>query len=782
MKRPLAGLLGAVGSLRVDRLDDQRFDFRRVQAGRDAVVEERGRIVEAGAPLLRGLEDVLLHERLAEAHVDRALHLALHQHRVQGAPAVVRHPDPDHVHHARLDIHLHFRDVRRERVRGGGADGPAPVVAVIVARGVVPPRGPQRAEARLGQVERPGDRHPAAGVGREVRPAARQPHLARPALPGFGHRLLHLAPQLAGRVDAGVAQHEGDARRIGAQVHRGEIGVAGEHADVLERHAQLLGGDVGHHGVAALPDLRGPAQHRHASRPVHLQLDRRLRHLVGVDRIVGPGDVAGTRHPEPPPRRQPPEPLPPAARLLHGVQALQEAVRGDAQLVHRARVAPHEVGAPELDGVLAEPLGQLVQLHLEGEARLHRAMAAFRAARRFVGVDARGVEAIRGHGVGSGEQLAGVVGGHQPERRVGAPVQHHLGVHRLQPPLRIGAGPVLHVEGMPAAMGVEHLFAGVENLYRATRHHGQAGDAEFEVEGLRLAAERPAHRGLNHADGGGIQPQNRGELAVQVMGHLGGGPHRQAPALVVAADGAVRLDGRVGRPLEEVVALHDHLRGRHALVHLAEAEPHPLGDVPVPSLPAGLVDERPFLASIRRERRRRIQVGGQLLVLDPNPRQRPVRGVLVHRRHRRHAVADVAHPLHAQRILVGRPGNDAVADRHVPARDDGAHALERQRPGGVDGDDAGVRVDAPQDLAVQHAREREIVGVGGLAGRLRQPLHLALWPSDQREAGPGRRVRVGRGVGFRPQGQFLDGAVPLRGAGHSPFSSRSLAAAASMAS
>ena len=678
----------------------------------------------------------------------------------------------------------------REGVRGRRADGPAPVVAVIVARGVVPAGGRERAEARLGQVERLCDGHPAPGVRRVIRPSPGQLYLARTTLPVPGHGLLHFLPQLPGGVDAGVAEHEGDARRIGAQVHRGEVGVAGQHAHVLERHAQLLRGDVRDHGIAALPDLRSAAQHRHPPRPVHLQLNRRLRHLVGIDRVVGPGDVARSGHPESPSAGKPPEAFPPAAGLLHGVQALQEAVRGDAQLVDRARVAAHEVDAPELDGVLPQPLGQLVQLHLEGEARLHRAVAAFGAARGLVGVHARGIEPVRGHGVGRGEQLAGVIRGHQPEGRVGASVQHDLRVHRLQPALFVGARPVLHVEGMSPAVGVEHLLAGVQDLDRAPRHHGQAGDAELQVEGLGFAAERPAHGRLDDPDGRGIQPQHRGQLAVQVVGDLRGRPHRQTSVLVVAADGAVRLDGRVGGALEEVLALHHHLRARHAPIHLAEAELHALGDVAVPPLPARLVDEGTLLAPVRRERLLRIQTGRQFLVIDADARQRPDGGVFVHRRHRGNPVTDVAHPLHAQRVFVGRPGNDAVSDRHVPPGDDGVHALERERPGGIDGEDAGVGMRAPQNLSVQHARERDVVGVCRLARGLGQAVHLALRLADQAETGPAPRIRPGpvprirlRCVSrFRPQGKIRRGRATSPAIAHSPVSVRNTAAADSTAS
>jgi hypothetical protein len=98
--------------------------------------------------------------------------------------------------------------------------------------------------------------------------------------------------------------------------------------------------------------------------------------------------------------------FPSSRRALDGVEALQEPVRRDAQLVDGARALADEVAAAELDGVDAEPLGDLVELHLEREARLHAAVAALRAARRLVRVDARRVEAVRLERVRRREQLA----------------------------------------------------------------------------------------------------------------------------------------------------------------------------------------------------------------------------------------------------------------------------------------------------------------------------------------------------------------------------------------
>src|SRR5690606_41394409 len=61
--------------------------------------------------------------------------------------------------------------------------------------------------------------------------------------------------------------------------------------------------------------------------------------------------------------------------------------------------------------------GDLVELDLEREARLHAAVPALRAACRLVRVHARRIEAVRAERVRGGEQLARVVRGDQAERR-----------------------------------------------------------------------------------------------------------------------------------------------------------------------------------------------------------------------------------------------------------------------------------------------------------------------------------------------------------------------------
>src|SRR5690606_37480129 len=119
-----------------------------------------------------------------------------------------------------------------------------------------------------------------------------------------------------------------------------------------------------------------------------------LRHLVRIDRVVGAGDVHRAGHAESAAEAELAVALPPTAGALDLLEALQEAVGGDPLTVDGLDVLALEVAAADLDRSELQLLRDLIELHLEGEARLHRAVAALRSARRLVGEDAGRIEAV----------------------------------------------------------------------------------------------------------------------------------------------------------------------------------------------------------------------------------------------------------------------------------------------------------------------------------------------------------------------------------------------------
>src|SRR5438094_3902516 len=113
VERSLARLLRTERPLRVDRLHDDRLERRRVERGRQLVVEERRLLVQAAA------EDLFLHDDLAVPHVRGAFDLPLDVRRVERAGAVVRRRERVGGKRAGLDVDAHPGARRLVRARRG---------------------------------------------------------------------------------------------------------------------------------------------------------------------------------------------------------------------------------------------------------------------------------------------------------------------------------------------------------------------------------------------------------------------------------------------------------------------------------------------------------------------------------------------------------------------------------------------------------------------------------------------------------------------------------------
>ncbi len=516
------------------------------------------------------------------------------------------------------------------------------------------------------------------------------------------------------------------------RIDRAQVRVRCDDAHVLGQHAQLLRHDHAHDRARPLADVVAAGERRHQAGPVDLQLDAGLRHLVRVDRVVRAGDVHRARDADAATERQLAVALLPVARALDRFQTLHEATRGDALVVDRAGVRALVVLAADLDGIHAELLGDLVELDLEGEARLYRSVTALRPARRLVREDPRRVEAVGRKVVGSREQLAGVVGRHQAVGAVRAAVDDDARVHARQPPVPGRAALVAHLHRVPAAVRVEDLLARPQHLHRAPRQHRELRDAELERERIGFSAERAAERGLDHAHARLRQLQHAGERAVHVVRDLRRGPHREHAVRAVLRDGAVRLHRRVGRAVERVLALHHDVGAVDRGVDLAELQVHVLRDVTV----LAVLGDCRFGAG---QGLVRVEMGLEDRVFDLDQLQRVDGRVLVEGRDRGDGLADVAHLVHGERRLVLGPGQDAEFYRQIGADDDREHPGQRAGAAGVDGLDDRVRMRAAQQLRVQHARQLDVVGVDRRAGRLAEAVDLALRLANDREVlAPGR--------------------------------------------
>src|SRR6185369_15638166 len=108
------------------------------------------------------------------------------------------------------------------------------------------------------------------------------------------------------------------------------------------------------------------------------------------------------------------------------VETRAEPHRADLQPVGRERSGRHEVVLSNLHRVDADGFGDLVDLNLEAESRLRRAVAAFRSARGFVGEAAHRVELVTIDVVGDGLQRARVEGRRDAVAAVRAAVDPRL--------------------------------------------------------------------------------------------------------------------------------------------------------------------------------------------------------------------------------------------------------------------------------------------------------------------------------------------------------------------
>ncbi len=198
-------------------------------------------------------------QRTADALRDAAVDLALDDHRVDQAAAVVDDgvlEDRD-LGGVRVGLDDRRRACRRRTSSARGSRSPCPPGP---ARRPRPPAACRGRRRRTGWPPwTPRRRRSAAGwtaprrcPGRSTRPVRPSPRRRRPRSRGRPRpppapRRRSGAPSPApacGQVDRRPAHHRG-ARGEGADGVRHPAGVAGDHLDVLERHAELVGDELG---------------------------------------------------------------------------------------------------------------------------------------------------------------------------------------------------------------------------------------------------------------------------------------------------------------------------------------------------------------------------------------------------------------------------------------------------------------------------------------------------------------------------------------------------------
>ena len=99
------------------------------------------------------------------------------------------------------------------------------------------------------------------------------------ALEMFGGKLQDFLPDDFGRLVDGVAGNHRAAARKGAGAPVELIGIAGDDVDVANRHAKLVGGDLGEHGKMPLPLRADPGRDADFAVVLHLNFGA----LVGAN-------------------------------------------------------------------------------------------------------------------------------------------------------------------------------------------------------------------------------------------------------------------------------------------------------------------------------------------------------------------------------------------------------------------------------------------------------------------------------------------------------------------
>ena len=298
------------------------------------------------------------------------------------------------------------------------------------------------------------------------------------------------------------------------------------------------------------------------------------------------------------------------------------------------------------------------------------------------------------------------------------------------------------VHGVPLPGGDENFFPVVDEFNGFTGLPGEPGRAEILGEHVDLLAETAPHLGLDHPDLAFGDHQSEGQVPAQEKGDLGGGIEDNFPfERIVLGNGGVRFQGGMIDRLGIEPVFKNEVAFLKGLFHISEF----LADGKRGVMGDPVVDERrPFL-----NRLQGVEHGGEFLIVHPDQLQGLFGNLRVHGADGGHVIADIAHLIPGQGMLVMGLGDDAVdAVRNIFSGHHPFHAGQFLGPGGVDVEYPGMGQGTAQNFTVQHSRQQDIIReLGralGLGGRVvhRQSLtdyvecgsHLGLLPGRRADA------------------------------------------------
>ena len=310
-----------------------------------------------------------------------------------------------------------------------------------------------------------------------------------------GERFRPLAHRF-GVVEDRRSSHRGAAAAEGADPARTLVGVAVEHGDVVQRDAELVGGDLRPGGLVSLPVWRRPAAHRDRAVGLH----RDAAGLPGPEtadlHVAGEADAERLAALGAPPGLLGAESGVVAGleRLVEGLLVLPAVVGEPGRGPVGELVRRNQVAAADLRGIDAQPAGQHVERPFDQVGGLRTAGAA-------VGLVRRGVrECAHRVGVGGGDVVR--PHDHRPRERrrgragaaeVGARVVEDVHVAVPDPSVPVGRNIEGHEQVAAVGGGLEVLGAGREPAHRPPELQRQPGNQNFLGVEVRLGAEPAAH-------------------------------------------------------------------------------------------------------------------------------------------------------------------------------------------------------------------------------------------------------------------------------------------------
>ena len=385
---------------------------------------------------------------------------------------------------------------------------------------------------------------------------------------------------------------------------------------------------------------------------------------------------------------------------------------------------------PQLRRIHPQLLGDLVEVHLEREPRLRRAVAPLRTTRWLVRERSCALKLVTWNVIGDGLQRPRVVRARDAVGAVPTAVQQRLEVHRRDRPVPFHAGFHPHERRMAPAVTVKDLLAGEGDLHRPPREDRELRHHDLVTERVALAAEAAAVGRGDDADLGGGELEHLGEGAVHIVRRLGRAPERELAVGQGRPVGhrRVLLHRQMRAALEEEQVLAHQIRRGEPLVHVAELEVDEFVDVAAVAVvvDAGL-GVRHRILSVRDR--------AQRLVGHVDQVERGGRDFLTHRGDACHRVAHEAHLVARQGMLILAHGQNPEGDRQVSTRQHSLHTRQGLGSRGINTRDAGVGMGTAEQLGVQHAGEEEVVGESRHAGDFGGRVHFADRRADHAQGG-----------------------------------------------